>query len=258
MLAARATPILLLLALAAGCDAVRQQACVPGESALCAPGETCAVDATGTPTCTLPGEAIEGALCRIDEAADGAELCAETYGCLRVAGVSRCLKFCDPVATTDPCGPQGDTIPVPITRGGRHPTWPWSSCAAVLPERVDIGACVLPCRLGQALDCPLGEACPEHPGDCPDGTTCGVALGAPFPVCMPIGVAGFDRPCGGGGLCAAGLVCARADDAARCQLPAVVTDGNVLLDPCPNGGRPRPLAGAFDPTTGVPFEVCLP
>lgn len=239
------------------CDDDRTQACVPGRADRCATGETCGVDATGTPRCALPGDAPEGALCQSagpDEAEpDPAVRCAETLGCLRVAGVSRCLRFCDPAAREDTCRPQGN---IAVGPGGVQ-IRDLARCAAVLPDRPEIGLCVLPCRPDRRPDCapPADEAgdCPAYPDDCPDPTACGLAPAAPFALCVPTGDAPLDAPCDATTPCAPGLLCARLDGATACRLPVDLADG------CPPGLDSRPLAGTDDPfAPGTVQQVCLP
>lgn len=253
-------PLTRLLALVAlttllGCDDDRTQVCAPGRADRCPAGETCNVDGAGTPRCITPGDALEGALCRVapagEDDADPTHRCAAGLGCLRVAGVSRCLRFCDPAARQDPCRPAGD---IAVGPGGVR-IGDFARCAALLPDRPEIGVCVLPCRPERALGCdPTGDpaACAAHPDDCPAATTCGVAPAAPFPVCVPLGDAALDAPCDPATPCAPGLLCARLDGAAACRLPVDVRGG------CPSGLIPSPLAGTGDAFADDVQAVCLP
>lgn len=251
--------LLTLLALP-GCEDDRTQVCAPGRPDRCPAGQTCNVDSTGTPRCTTPGDALEGALCRVAPTGDDADAdadsnasnrCADGLGCLRIAGVSRCLRFCDPAARQDPCRPAGN---IAVGPGGVRLS-DFARCAALLPDRPEIGVCVLPCRPERAPGCdpiPDPAACAAHPDDCPEATTCGVTPAAPFPLCVPAGDAPLDAPCDPATPCAPGLICARLDGTAACRLPVDLTDA------CPSGLIPSPLAGTDDAFADTVQQVCLP
>lgn len=255
----QATPLIpfavfFALAALAGCDDERSQVCVPGVADRCAEGQTCNVDSSGTPRCITPGDQPEGALCvaappGIDDA-DPAGRCQAELGCLRVAGVSRCLRFCDPSARVDPC-PE-DTVGI---GAAGIDLADFARCAAVLPDRPEIGICVLPCRADRRRNCIDDPAdCRAHPGDCPGETTCGISPAAPYSVCVPTGEAALGEPCGPRAACAAGLLCTRLDGDATCRRPV------DLADTCPEGSAVQPLAGTADPFGGEAGvqKVCLP
>lgn len=247
---------LLCAALLGACDDEGQQACEPGQATRCEEGQTCAVDGAGTPVCVSPGTAVEGALCRFaDDPAglDPAVHCAETLGCARVSGVSRCVRFCDPSLTLDPCRPDG---PAPIIVGDDPRRLQQAArCVGVLPDRPEIGVCVLPCRPDRVDGCIEPGVCAAFPDDCPADTVCGVDPQASIPVCVPAGVGIAGDACGGERGCQAGLLCARIDGESRCQL------ATNRQDLCPTGYRKVALAGVDDPlvSTGGALEaVCLP
>lgn len=239
----------------AACDDENLQACDPGETERCPEGEACAVDPEGTPRCVPPGLADEGDACRI--ATDSrpvaeAERCAAGLGCLRVAGVSRCLRFCDPALSVDECRPEG---PSPVQPGlGAERLRQFARCAAVLPDRPEIGACVLPCRPERQPNCDTPGTCAAFGDDCPGGAVCGLAPAAPVPVCVPAGDGVEGAACDAERACAEGLLCARLDGEARCRF---APDTN---DACPMGRTAAPLPGIDDPVTtaAVPERVCVP
>lgn len=253
----RLSPIVIALALAAGwagCDDDSQQACVPGEVERC-PGETCAVDRDGTPLCVAPGTAEEGDLCRLaDEptTVEPAVRCGVGLGCLRVAGVSRCLRFCNPTLDFEPCEPDGNRR---ITPGaGPALLRQFTRCVGVLPDRPEIGVCVLPCRPDRIEGCVLAGVCSAYPDDCPARTVCGLSPQAPIPLCVPAGIGTEGQVCSAEQGCAAGLLCARIDGEARCRLATNVRDA------CPPNRRKVPLAGVSDPQVVVEDrveEVCV-
>lgn len=249
--------ILALVALLAACDDESQQACEPGNAERCAVGESCAVDRTGTPVCIGPGQAEEGALCRLAEdptALDPAVHCGAEMGCVRISGVSRCLRFCTPGLDRDPCQPEGDA-PLSV---GKDPELlrDFARCVGVLPDRPEIGLCVLPCRPDRRVGCPDTPAeCVAFADDCPTGTVCGIDPQAPVPVCVPEGAALEGETCGGESGCALGLLCARIDGRARCAMPTNENDG------CPSDRIKVPVAGVYDPLVrneGTLQSVCLP
>lgn len=244
--------LVLLGGLCAACDDELQQACEPGRAGLCEAGQTCAIDQAGTPVCIAPGAAEEGALCRL--AADPADLepavhCAEDLGCVRVSGVSRCMRFC---AADRPCS-SGEPAPIMVGDGQRRLRQA-ARCVGVLPDRPEIGLCVLPCRTDRVAGCIQPGVCAAFPEDCPEGAVCGVDPQAPIPVCVPAGAGAIGDLCDGERGCQAGLLCARIDGDSRCQL------ATNLSDTCPDGYRKVPLAGVDDPlvSTGEALEaVCV-
>lgn len=243
----------LLGAWVTGCDDELQQACEPGLSDRCEPGLTCAIDRTGTPLCLAPGAAEEGALCRLADDVDSLEPavhCAENLGCVRVSGVSRCMRFC---AVDRPCR-SGDPAPVGVGDGQLRLRQA-ARCVGVLPDRPEIGLCVLPCRPDRIEGCVAPGVCAAFPEDCPEGAVCGVDPQAPIPVCVPAGAGVVGDRCDGELGCQAGLLCARIDGESQCQL------ATNLSDVCPDGHRKVPLAGVDDPlvSMGDALEaVCVP
>ncbi len=255
----RLSPIVIALALAAGwagCDDDSQQACVPGEVERC-PGETCAVDRDGTPLCVAPGTAEEGDLCRLaDEptTVEPAVRCGVGLGCLRVAGVSRCLRFCNPTLDFEPCEPDGNRR---ITPGaGPALLRQFTRCVGVLPDRPEIGVCVLPCRPDRGECVAEQDApCSAYPDDCPEASVCGLNPQAPFPLCVPDGAGAEGDVCDAERGCGAGLLCTRIDGESRCRL-ATDTD-----DACPDTHRAVPVAGVVDPLVVMTVRlesICLP
>lgn len=231
-----------LMAALAACSDESQQACEPGNAERCAADETCAVDRSGTPLCVQPGQADEGALCRLSDAPatlDPAARCGADLGCARIAGVSRCLRFCTPGLDADPCQPEGDA---PLFVGsGPEVLQSFARCVGVLPDRPEIGLCVLPCRADRLDGCTLPEVCAAHPDDCPAGTVCGVDPQSPIPICVPAGAGVEGDDCGGESGCAGGLLCVRVDGRSRCALPTNQDDG------CPPDRLKVPVAGVYDP-----------
>jgi len=248
--------IVLLGALLGACADERQQECQPGRTDLCIDGETCAVDRQGTPICIPPGAAEEGDLCRLadgPESFEAAAHCEMALGCARISGVSRCVRFCTPGLEDDECQPRGLA---PFVVGDSVQRLRQAArCAGVLPDRPEIGVCVLPCRPDRRAGCIEPDICAAFPDDCPDGTVCGVDPQAPIPVCVPAGDGAAGDACHGELGCRRGLLCARIDGASRCHL------ATNQVDTCPTGHRKVPLAGVDDPLvrTGEALEaVCVP
>ncbi|MEZ4470031.1 MAG: hypothetical protein R3F60_04330 [bacterium] len=210
---------MLLAALAAlgvaSCgEASRGRVCEPVRQTGCPKGRACAVEEDGVPLCVQPAEGAEGDLCE-DAAACGAGL-----GCVRAAGVARCLRFCLPTDTdaTDfaPC--LDGRVPPTEVQGSRA-----ARCVAAVIDRPDIGVCLLPCR-------PLGAL------DCPEGLACQPSLAAGMTVCAVPGEAGRGDACGPDTACQPGLACVPEGAALVCRPYA--TDAG-----CPVGQRERAIAG---------------
>lgn len=256
----RLPPIVIALAALSpgwsGCSDDNVQECVPGEDERC-PDQTCAVDRAGTPLCVEPGAAEEGALCRQADdpsAVEASVRCGVGLGCLRVAGVSRCLRFCDPTLDFDTCAPEGNRR---ITPGaGPELLRAYARCVGVLPDRPEVGVCVLPCRPDRSDTCEGDEdVCAAFPDDCPTATTCGLNPQAPMPLCVPEGAGVEGAPCDAEAGCAAGLLCTRIDGVSRCRLATDARDG------CPAGYRSAPVPGVIDPLVVMTVRlesVCLP
>lgn len=256
----RLSPILIALAALipawSGCSDDNVQECVPGEDERC-PGQTCAVDREGTPLCVEPGTAEEGDLCRLDDDPSAVEAglrCGMGLGCLRVAGVSRCLRFCDPTLDFNGCEPDGNRR---ITPGaGPELLRDYTRCAGVLPDRPEVGVCVLPCRPDRSDTCDDDVAvCAAFPDDCPAATTCGLNPQAPMPLCVPAGLGAEGEPCDAEAGCAAGLLCTRIDGQSLCRLATDARDG------CPADYRAVPVPGVIDPLVVMTVRlesVCLP
>lgn len=219
----------LLLALILGCgESSRGRDCEPARQSGCEGDRLCAVAANGTPTCFNPvaTPAAEGDLC---EAADA---CDAGLGCLRVGGVARCLRFCEPSTATDrPC--LDGAIPP-----GTHPLSEQARCLAVVVDRPDIGACALPCRT-------------EIVSDCPAGLACAPSLLAGMALCAEPGSAQAGEDCGPDVPCDAGLACVAEGSALVCR-PYIGPAG------CPAGELSRPIPGVIDGATGRELRVCSP
>ncbi|MCA9548377.1 MAG: hypothetical protein KC613_28440, partial [Myxococcales bacterium] len=221
-------PLLLaaLLPFASGCTTgSRERACDPVQQTGCASGR-CVVDAAGAPACLEPvADAPEGSLC------DAPDVCAAGLGCARVAGVARCLRFCATAGGSDECVAARADDPVPAEVRAE------ALCAVAIPDRSDLGLCVLPCRPGV--------------GDCPDGTRCGVAEGIGLLTCVPAGTLGVGAPCGGTlDSCAGGLACAPMGPGRTCA-PLVAGADDCPLDTEPTALPVRSGAAVCVPCQGL-------
>ena len=85
-------------------EASRGRVCEPVRQTGCPNGRTCTVEDDGVPLCVAPGPGAEGDVC-----ADAAD-CGDGLGCVRVAGVARCLRFCLPVVDTDFLQPEDTEV----------------------------------------------------------------------------------------------------------------------------------------------------
>ena len=150
--------IALLLAIAASAgltfackEGSRKRACEPVTGVGCKGSRVCAVAFDGTPTCyASAGSLSEGELCNAPDA------CGKGLGCVRLFGVPRCVRFCDPNATNDACRQSGIVESSLLLENAMS-----GHCAASLYERSDIGVCVVSCSQGS---CPEGSHCGEVVG----------------------------------------------------------------------------------------------
>ncbi len=216
---------------AVGCTSgSRARACDPVAQSGCDAPARCAIAADGAPACvTGGGSAGEGDAC------DDAAGCAQGLGCVRILGVARCVRFCATADRPDGCAslpasPPPSTLPEALRAA--------ALCRVAVPDRTDLGACVLPCRPGAAEDCPAE-------------TTCGLAETLGQLACVPAGTLGPGESCGGGDLhCVEGLVCAPLG-AGRVCVPWAAEAG------CAEGTAAETLA--VRPTDGTASaDVCLP
>ncbi|MCA9537882.1 MAG: hypothetical protein KC620_03275 [Myxococcales bacterium] len=277
-----ALPALLLvcaLPLLWRCDSSTDaQVCDPKTGRGCRVGRTCAVDADGIPVCVAPGPAREGDLCSPPSSTPGGLIdptrqCGPRLGCLQLFGVSRCMRFCDPLETEDRDTCQPDPAD-PIDLGPndiRHPRFAEATCAAVLPGRADIGVCVLPCELfpGYDADClaalpdaacgnPDGCTCRaarraclnDRSPDCPPGSTCTVQPTLDHAVCTVPGQAALEAACSPSAPCQGNLVCHPRGEGGICLPPAASAPA------CACDERPVAVPDAFDPIEGGVYSLC--
>jgi hypothetical protein len=219
----------------------RDRACDPVARTGCAADLRCVILADGAPACVASSGANrgEGQLCEADD------MCGAGLGCVRLLGVARCLRLCATAARPDLCvaatvepseqeaAPDAPAAPFELRASAR--------CLVALPDRPDLGACVLPCRLG-VLE------------DCPEATTCTGSEVLGWSVCQPVpaeGAGALGAACGAGSLgCEVGLVCAALGDRRVCMAPAVAgcADDTVRME--------LPLAASTD--DGAAPAVCAP
>jgi hypothetical protein len=177
------------------------------------------VDVRGVVKCvTTSAVPEEGARC------EAPEDCGLGYGCVRLLGLARCLRFCNPAVTdVEPCAqPAGQLT-------GLHIHSKRAQCSALFEGSPDIGVCVLPCH-------PSG---PEGQ-DCPPETTCAGLHAVGLATCAPMGPQGEGEPCGAVGGCSTGLLCAPEPDGVRRCRPAAGVNGACDV------GEPEALQGLFD------------
>lgn len=223
-----------------GCEeGTQKRACDPVRQVGCGRDRQCVVDAEGVPRCAELSVQMRGE----GQACARANHCAPGLGCVRVAGVARCSRFCRSAEQPDPCvdvGPGNGSAAFPdvdeLLRDDAR-------CAAVLPARDDIGVCVLPCR-------------PLVAGDCPEGSTCGHGRGMATLSCVPTGEVGPLGACGASsGQCEADLICADVGGMGRICVPPVRRQSQR---PCEAGGYPVALAGVAPTVEGRSAQVCTP
>ena len=234
-----------LLAVLWGCgEASRGRDCEPVRQTGCEGDRVCAVAANGTPTCFAPvaTPAQEGERC---EAADA---CDAGLGCVRVAGVARCLRFCAPSEDTDDAPCLEGAVPP-----GDHPHSQQARCLSVVVDRPDIGVCVLPCHPISLddRDCAMTASCPEP--DCPEGLVCAASVLAGMAVCAAPGMAAAGEECGPDAPCGDGLACV-AEGAEQVCRPFETTVG------CMGDTVSRPIPGVLDATLtpARALRVCAP
>ncbi|MFN3198146.1 MAG: hypothetical protein ACE366_06980 [Bradymonadia bacterium] len=172
--------------------------CDPRRTDECEAEQFCTVDGDGVPYCAdLPDAGVDGD--RGDPAGTActdSSTCREGQGCIELYGVSRCLPFCTPGDADDSqctvCEGVGD---LEVCRGG-------GSCQAVLPDRPDIGACVLPCQ-------PLSETAQLPFEICPAASRCDFIPEVSPATCVApqTPAVQVDQPCGLVGACEEGLWC---------------------------------------------------
>lgn len=215
----------------------RERACNLVTGTGCSGRLQCMVDAEGTPICGVPNGDARGD----GQACSAADQCAQGLGCVRVAGVARCARFCESVERPDPCvdvGPGNGSAAFPDYADAVRDD---ARCVGVLPDRPDLGVCVLPCRLGVL-------------GDCPGGSTCGLPRGFPAPTCIPEGPVGELEPCGAvSGGCTVSLVCATIGGVSRVCLPPPTPEGT-----CEGGMTVQALGGVASEIDLSAPQICSP
>ena len=211
--------ILWVLSLSlAGCfDNGSDRKCEPVDNQGCKAAERCAVASDGTPSCFPMGNLTEG------EACDAPDACRAGLGCVQMFGVSRCLRFCAPSLDPDEsaCGDDETSV---LRFSGQ------AQCVAGLPDRTDIGLCVVPCVFDPSE---LDLTCPS----------CGLVSGLPFLTCISAGPAKMGEPCGPSAQCVGNLIC---EPTTHTCLP---TTGEC-------GGEWLLIAGVKSPVTFDEIKVC--
>lgn len=146
--------------------------CDPRRDDECGAGEFCTVDTDGVPYCAARPDAalmeMAGEMC------SSPEMCGEGLGCIDLYGASRCTPFCTPglSPTVNPCLVCEGEGEAAICRTG--------NCIAALPDRVDIGVCLLPCD-------PTPDLQHMSPLDvCPSTTRCDFVPEQAEPVCVAL------------------------------------------------------------------------
>lgn len=218
----------VVLALAAwGCsEASQARKCEPTTGKGCESGERCVVAQSGAPDCVTGGlDLAEGDRCT------GPTDCAAGMGCISAFGTSRCLRFCVPAVDTneDPCRAETALVDPEAL----HRFADFGRCLASLPDRPDIGVCVLPCEPG---------------GDDPECLSCGLVLGLGMATCVAPGEAAEGEGCGVAAACDVDLFC--EPNTATCRAPAVEAGCAA--------GSPQVIPGVRDPLTFRDYEVCVP
>lgn len=176
----------------------KKRACEPVTGKGCKGSKVCALKFDGTPKCfASAGQGKEGDAC------DSPDGCAKGLGCVRLFGVARCTRFCDPESEKDPCQSAGiveSSMLLPNALTGH--------CAAALFEREDIGVCVVACE---------GDSCPEN-------SHCGTVVGWREPVCVSdTALDQFTlevengKACGGNVVCKKGSACVELGEVAVCR-----------------------------------------
>lgn len=191
---------LLISLILAGCDVgAATRVCDPRRDDECGAGEYCAVDGDGVPFCAAEADS-EGL--QIGEACEGPSGCGPGLGCIDLYGASRCLPFCTPGLT------DGDDACTVCEGEGELANCRIGSCLAVLPDRPDIGTCVLPC---QPLTLPEIVSLDR----CPLTARCDFVPEVDFPTCVAqqIPPAQVDEACHLIGACAPDLWCTPVDQA---------------------------------------------
>lgn len=120
----------------------------------------------------------------------------------------------------------------------RHPFSDQARCLARLPDRADIGLCLLPCAPG-------GD-------DCPEGMSCRLFNGLEYATCGPAFIDGAQtgEACGPAKPCAQGLACVAFGPDHLCR---------ALRGPlCPLGTLRAAVPNAWDPLTQSPYYFCEP
>ena len=224
-----------------------EQVCDPISQTGCPTSKTCSIAASGISICVPDtGRLSEGLRCAISDSSltnedvDPAALCGPGLGCISYMGVARCLRFCRPndAANDTTCGQ------TELTTELRHPLSEFASCSVQVDERPEIGACVLPCAYGRALE-----------ADCPDGSHCAIPMAGVMATCLPVGDREAGESCGAGCNCRASLQCVSESSGYVCRHTADV-DGA-----CEDAFLGRTLFGTFDPISteqAAGYAVCTP